>query len=135
MSLSFLNSVLDELSDDALANVAVGMVKEGVMSTSDFGGLVRKALTADIATVATVAAAEAILVDVAPINASREAFLSNVYSAFEGTRRRRSIKAISLITGFTNRVVLEVLEGNSDFRITEGRETGRTFISVRGGLN
>lgn len=54
-----------------------------------------------------------------------------IYASFE-TFRRRSLGALARLTGLTEEFVRDIVETNSDFRVSGGRDTDRTFVSVRG---
>jgi hypothetical protein len=54
-----------------------------------------------------------------------------IYDGFE-TFNRRSLGALARITGLTEDAVAEIVADNSDFRVSTGRDTARTFVSVRG---
>ena len=54
-----------------------------------------------------------------------------IYDSF-GTFNRRSLGALARITGLTEDAVNEIVADNSDFRVSTGRNTSRTFVSVRG---
>jgi hypothetical protein len=62
---------------------------------------------------------------------ARTALLDTIYNSF-GTYRRRSATALSRATGLTPDAVVELVTGNSDFRVSVGRDSGNTFISLNG---
>ncbi len=54
-----------------------------------------------------------------------------IYDSFD-TFNRRSLGALARITGLTEYAVLNSITGSCDFRVSVGRDTGRTFVSVGG---
>lgn len=62
---------------------------------------------------------------------ARTALLDTIYNSF-GTYRRRSATALSRATGLTPEAVIELVTGNNDFRVSQGRESGSTYISLNG---
>jgi len=62
---------------------------------------------------------------------AKSAILDTVYNSF-GTYRRRSTTALAAATGLTSEAVLTLIEGNADFRVTNGRTSGSTFVSLNG---
>jgi hypothetical protein len=60
---------------------------------------------------------------------ARTALLDTIYGSF-GTYRRRTVSALARSTGLTNDAVLELIEGNTDFRVSTGRNSGDVFISI-----
>lgn len=62
---------------------------------------------------------------------TRRALTQAIYNSF-GEYRRRSVRALAQTTGLSQEAVLELLDGNTDFRISIGRDSGEQFVSVRG---
>ncbi len=62
---------------------------------------------------------------------ARSALTESIYESF-GNHRRRSTGALARITGLTTEAVLELVSGNEDFRVNEGRTSGKTYVSLRG---
>lgn len=62
---------------------------------------------------------------------ARTALLDTVYNSF-GTYRRRSADALARATGLTPDAVLELVDGNADFRVSQGRDSGTTYVSLNG---
>lgn len=62
---------------------------------------------------------------------AKTALLETIYNSF-GTFRRRSAVALSRSTGLTPDAVIELVSGNDDFRVSVGRDSGNTFISLNG---
>jgi hypothetical protein len=60
---------------------------------------------------------------------ARTALLDTIYRAFETYRRRRA-SALARLTGLTSDAVVELVTGNNDFRVSVGRESGDTYISL-----
>lgn len=70
--------------------------------------------------------------DIAPDNpVARAALTQTVYNSFE-THRRRSAGALARATGLTSDAVLELVADNEDFRVSQGRNSGTMYVSLRG---
>lgn len=63
---------------------------------------------------------------------ARTALLDTIYNSFSGSHRRRSATALSRATGLTEEAVLELINGNNDFRVSQGRNSGKTYVSLQG---
>ena len=62
---------------------------------------------------------------------ARTALLETIYGSF-GTYRRRKVASLARATGLTSDAVLELLSGNTDFRVSQGRQSGDTYVSLAG---
>jgi len=62
--------------------------------------------------------------------AIRSSLIQTVYDAFSGGFSRRSLGALARSTGLLESAVLTLLEGNEDFRVSQG-QSGTTFVSLR----
>lgn len=62
---------------------------------------------------------------------ARTALLDTIYNSFN-KYRRRSTTALSVSTGLTPDAVLELIDGNGDFRVSQGTEGNNTYVSLSG---
>lgn len=70
--------------------------------------------------------------NVVPENpAARSALMGTIYDSFS-TYRRRSTSALARSTGLTPDAVVGLVNDNEDFRVSQGRNSGNTYVSLRG---
>lgn len=62
---------------------------------------------------------------------ARTALLETIYGSFDN-HRRRSVGALGRATGLTAEAVIELVTGNDDFRVSQGRNSGTTYVSLNG---
>ena len=100
---------------------ALGLTKNGVLAlvlnNGDFDVVIHR--TSGIKMISTT---------VGRLTARAESLIYDSFDNFD----RRSIGALARITGLTEDVVSNIVADNNDFRVSTGRNTARTFISVRG---
>jgi len=161
MSLRVLAKIADELNNEVLGTVVVGLIEDGELSPAEFGALVRTALVSGVVPAATAVPTvlsdligEAVdsvttfvpasaVADVAPIipetvpapvlpeSAAERAALTRTVYDSFTDFRRRSLGALSTATGLSTDAVLALIADNNDFRVSQG-SSGTTFVSVRG---
>ena len=61
---------------------------------------------------------------------ARAALMATIYGSFE-KHRRRSTGALSRVTGLTPEAVVMLIDDNTDFRMSTGRNSGKTYVSRR----
>ncbi len=122
---SILNPlVAANINPEVISDVAVGLVANGAVTKADLGAAILGGFQVASGTNAPAATAAP-----TPAISPREA-LDRIYGAYDN-HRRRSIGALMNITGLPQEAVLSLVSGNGDFRVTRGRRSGKTFVSVR----
>lgn len=125
-----MNTVIQQIAPN-LSNEQLGLVVReflisGALTPHQLGGTLRSVLQ----NAETSEAEVSVKTDVIPEDAvARTALLDTVYSGFENYRRR-SVTALARLTGLTETAVLQLIDGNTDFRVSVGRESGNTFVSL-----
>jgi len=122
---SILNPlVANNVNPEVISDVAVSLVGNGVATKADLGALIFGGLQVGNGTNAAPAA------PAAPVALSPREALDVIYGAFDNYRRR-TITALVRKTGLPEQAVMSLVQGNGDFRVSRGRRSGKTYISIR----
>ncbi len=130
--MGLLASILSPLAangvnPEIISDVAVSLVANGSVTKADLGAAILGGF--QVASGTNAPATTAAPAAVTPAISPREA-LDRIYGAYDN-HRRRSVGALMNITGLPEQAVLALVSGNADFRVSRGRRSGKTFVSVR----
>jgi hypothetical protein len=62
---------------------------------------------------------------------AKQTLLDTIYGAYT-MHKRRSVGALSGMTGLTESAIMKLLEGNSDFEVVDGLKTDIKYIRLKG---
>ncbi len=134
MSLKFLARIEPDVSDEFLGGVVTGMVTAGAVKDGELGFLIREGLRSTYS-VSDADSPDAdspdtmTAMDVPLRSYTQNELLQLIYGSYT-TYRRRSLFALTQITGLRSSAVLELIEGNSNLRTYTGRDSGEVYVSI-----